>query len=303
MTKVLLALVCCALGGSVAGAAATAGSTNTVEPGDALARETRHFLECLAFVYGPEMWVSYQDSLYFTAMTEDQAKQLEAMRKARSGYSALTDRQKRHEITAKAISASGVGPLWQAKLLLPFSETNQNLTPTLDRPVRILPSYKLLQKLGNGDALIQDHTGAVYFVMNFGRAVDDAGCTNGLFLREGEKTYTTVGGGKNTVEAVTSVGLNAAEKSALARVSAEFKREATPQKPAVIPAQDRQEFELLKARATDSNPYFQFLVAKAYFDGKGTQKDEDLGLEWMRRAGANGSGDAKTFLEKQKEAK
>ena len=54
------------------------------------------------------------------------------------------------------IAASGVGEPWQSRLLLPLSDTNQNLTPTLDRPLTIIPEYKVLRKLADGDALIQD---------------------------------------------------------------------------------------------------------------------------------------------------
>lgn len=300
--KVLAALICCLAASSWA-AAGPDGGKNDQDLAQALVQEQTHFLECLAYVYQPGMWVSYNDGLYFTAMSAEQAKTLEQMKATRSQYIALTDRQKRHQIAAKGIVSSGVDQKWVAKLLLPYSETNQNLTPTLNRVVRILPAYKLLQNLGNGDALIQGGDGTVSFVMNFGRAADDAGCTNGLFIREGEKTYRTQSDGQNTVEALTSVGLNSAERAALQKVSAQFQRQAAQQKPVVIAAADREEFDLLKARATDSNPYLQFLVAKAYLDGKGTPKDEKNGLEWMRRAGANGSGDAKTYLETHSEPK
>ena len=47
----------------------------------------------------------------------------------------------------RLIAASGIGESWQKKILLPFSATNQNLTPTLDRPVRVIPRYKVLQSL------------------------------------------------------------------------------------------------------------------------------------------------------------
>ena len=63
------------------------------------------------------------------------------------------------------------------KILLPFSATNQYLTPTLGKPLRVIPRYKVLQSLAHGDALIQDDE-ATYFVMNFGRGADDASGTN-----------------------------------------------------------------------------------------------------------------------------
>jgi len=58
-----------------------------------------------------------------------------------------------------------------------------------------------------------------------------------------------------------------------------------------------QEFEDYKARANDSSPYLEYLLAKAYLEGRGTEKDERLGMEWMNRAAKNGSGDASSFLE------
>lgn len=301
--KVLAALLNCLPLMLLAAAAPERRAGPPADLGQVLVQEQKHFLESLAYVYAPELWFSYNDSLFFATMTDEQLRRLDQMRAARSQYVALTDRQKRHELAAKGIAASGADERWQRKILLPYSETNQNLTPTLSRPVHILPKYKLLQKLGGDDALIEADNGIVSFVMNFGRALDDAACTNGLFLREGEKTYRTQSGGQNTVEAFTSVGLNAAERQMLTRVSAEFAREAALQKPAIIPAPEREEFELLKAWASDSNPYMQFLVAKAYLEGKGTAKDEAAGMQWMRRASANGSGDAQSYLDALKKSK
>jgi TPR repeat protein len=44
----------------------------------------------------------------------------------------------------------------------------------------------------------------------------------------------------------------------------------------------------------------QYQIAKAYLDGKGTDKDEQQALEWMKRAAKNGSGDAAAYLESHK---
>ena len=41
----------------------------------------------------------------------------------------------------------------------------------------------------------------------------------------------------------------------------------------------------------------EYLLAKSYLEGSGTAKDEKLGLEWMKRAAKNGSGDASAYLE------
>ena len=144
--------------------------------------EKRHFLECLAVVYSPEFWISYNDSLYFQARSEAQVRQLEAMKLARSAYLALTNRETRHAIAEKVIADSGIGEGWQRKILLPLSTTNQDLTPTLRRQLTIIPKYKVVRSLGQGDALLQDDA-TTYFVMNFGRGADDASGTNALWSK------------------------------------------------------------------------------------------------------------------------
>jgi TPR repeat protein len=263
--------------------------------GEQLHSEQKHFLECLSTVYSPGWWVSYRGSLYFQARNEAQFKQLEAMRAARSRYVAFTNAEARHEFTARLIAGSGLNETWQQKILLPLSETNQNLTPTLDRAVRVVPKYTVLRSLPSGDALIQDGT-ALYFVMDFGRGVDDASHTNALLIREGTKTYSEVGGFK-TVEAFTNVSLNRTETAVLNCVVAAFQKEASTLTQKISNSKYGQEFEDYKARANDSSPYFEYMLAKAYLEGRGTEKDEALGLEWMKRAAKSGSGDATTYLE------
>jgi TPR repeat protein len=75
----------------------------------------------------------------------------------------------------------------------------------------------------------------------------------------------------------------------------------TPPSQKPLPSAAADEFILHKMRARDESPYMQFLLAKDYLQGIGTPKDEKLGLEWMQRAAANGSGDAKAYLEKAKQ--
>ena len=96
------------------------------------------------------------------------------------------------------------------------------------------------------------------------------------------------------------VGLNKEEEAVLAQVSAAFQREAAALVQQIDAPRAREEFEACKARATDANPYIEFLLAKCYLEGKGTPKDETQGMEWMRRAARSGSGDAATYLEKLK---
>jgi TPR repeat protein len=258
--------------------------------------EQKHFLECLAAVYSPTFWISYNDALYFQVKSEEQAQQLEAMKLARSRYLVLTNRETRHTIAAKAIAASGIDENWQRKILLPFSATNQDLTPTLRKPLRILPRYKVLQSLPHGDALLQDEA-ATYFVMNFGRGAADTSGTNAFLIKEGTKTYSEEGGFK-TVEAFANVSLSQEEQAVLTRVAAAFHRQASALAERNNAPKAREEFENCQARATDSNPYMEYLLAKCYLEGRGTDKNETLGMEWMNKAAKSGSGDAVSYLEK-----
>jgi len=296
MTKLWLALtgrllLCLGLLTAVAGR-----GSPPAEPGQQMLAEQKHFMECLASVYSPAFWISYNDSLYFHLRNEAQAQQLESMKLARAKYVALTNREARYDLAARAIAASGVNESWQKQLLLPFSATNQNLTPTLDRPLLVVPSYKLLQSRPGGDALIQDG-GSVYFVMNFGRGADDAACTNALLIREGVKTYAA-GDRFRTVDAFANVSLSKEERAVLNRVAAAFQKRAAILGQELATFNDREAFEACKARATDSNPYMEYLLAMGYLEGKGTEKDERLGLDWMNRAAKSGSGDAQAYLQK-----
>ncbi len=265
-------------------------------PNERLLYEQRHFLECLACVYRPEWWLSYNDSLYFQPRTAAQLQQLEVMKAERSKYLALTNRETRYDLTAKLVADSGIGEAWKKKVLLPFSSTNQNLTPTLGRAIRVVPRYKVLDSATNGDALIQDG-GATYFVMNFGRGADDASGTNALLIKEGTKTFAS-GTRFKTVEAFSDAGLSPEEKAVLNRVAAAFQKQAAALAQEIAGLKGKQEFEDCKARATDSNPYMEYLLAQCYLEGKGTPKDEALGLQWMKRAANSGSGDATAYLEK-----
>jgi TPR repeat protein len=258
--------------------------------------EQKHFVECLAWVYNPALWISYNDALYFQPRNEAQVQQLEAMKAARSKYVALTNPVTRHEMAARLIAASGIEKRWQDKILLPLSDTNQNLTPTLDRPLRVIPNYKVLRSLADGDALIQDGE-TTYFVMNFGRGAADASGTNAVLIKEGVKTYSADGRFK-TVEALVNVSLSAEERAVLERVAAAFQKQAATLAEEIDAPKAKEEFEAYKARATDSNPYMEYLLARCYLEGKGTDKDEKLGLEWMNKAAKSGSGDAMAYLEK-----
>ena len=233
-------------------AQSASGASPADDPSEQLLSEQKHFVECLSCLYSPGWWLSYNDSLYFQPRNEAQVKQLEAMKAARSKYVALTNQATRHALCAGLIAESGVGESWRRKLLLPLSATNQTLTPTLDRPARVIPKYRLLQSLGEGDALIQDDA-ATYFVMDFGRGADDAACMNALLIKEGMKTYKA-GGTFKTVEAFSNVALSKEETAVLTRVAAAFQKEAAALGQEISNSNLKPEFESYQARANDSNP-------------------------------------------------
>jgi hypothetical protein len=284
---------------------------------DQLLKEQAHFLECLAFVYDPSMWLSYDGSLYFAPHTETQMQRIEEMKEARNNYTILTNRLTRHELAARTIARSGVDSAWQGKILLPYSNTNLNLTPTRELTVRYLPRYMVVQAFPGGDAMLSDGSDKC-FVMGFGRAADDTFHTNAVLVREGTKSFRSFGEQYVQMEAFTDAGLSREEIAVLQRAAIAFKAKAASPKPAnavlsrvtmkpVAPSRDPlpsavdDDFLAHKMRARDDSPYIQFLLAKDYLQGLGTPKDEKLGLEWMQRAAANGSGDAKAYLEKAKE--
>ena len=116
-------------------------------------------------------------------------------------------------------------------------------------------------------------------------------------VKEGVKTFSD-GGGFKAVEAFANVSLSKEEKAVLSRVAAALQQQAAALVQQVDAPKAREEFEACKARATDSNPYMQYLLAKCYLEGNGTDKNETLGMEWMAKAAKNGSGDAIAYMEK-----
>jgi TPR repeat protein len=275
----------------------TAGSDPLAEPqSERMILEEKHFVECLAYVYSPQLWISYRGSLYFAPKDDTASRQVEALKAARSRYVALTNRETRHEVAADVIAASGIDKKWQQKLLLPYSEAQQNLTPTLNRAFRTVNSYKVLQSFQEGDALLQDQEGT-YLVMDFARASAKEPPKNLYLIKEGERAFASKSGDYQRVEAYSSLALSAEETKMLNRVVAAFQRKAADLARELSGFKSQQDFTDLKTRATDNNPYIQYLLARCYLDGKGTQKDERLGMEWMQKADKNGSGDAKSYLQ------
>ena len=109
----MLALIGCSLLclGTLAQSAGGASPPRSLD--EPMLSEQKHFIECLSRVYSPAWWLSYNDSLYFQPRNEAQAKQLEAMKAARSKYLALTNQETRHELTARLIAESGISESWQ----------------------------------------------------------------------------------------------------------------------------------------------------------------------------------------------
>jgi TPR repeat protein len=153
--------------------------------------------------------------------------------------------------------------------------------------------------------------------MGFGRVASDLSGTNAWLIQEGRKDFAVAppivsrtnilnaadlpAGRFTSYRAFSSVALNSEEQNILALVSAAFQKEAQPLAAALkqVAATEkvREEFESYLSMATDNNPSIQCLVAKCYLEGRGTPKDEQRGLEWMRKAAANGSGEAQDYLE------
>lgn len=295
-----------------AGFSAGSAEAGASDPRDALRKEEVHFLECLAFVYDPALWFSFEGNLYFQPHTEFQVSRLAAMKEARNRYAALTNRWDRYQLATRAVARSGITAPWRQKVLLPYSTTQPDLTPTRDLSVRAWPKFEVVQKLSGGDALLRV-AGSNCFVVDFGRAMSDSHGTNALLVRLGTKSLKAASGNYLTMEALADVGLNIEEFEVLQRIAKACADEAatlmaipalsseplaaTPSRvPEPVAAPLTEEFEIHKRRARDDSPYMQFLLAKDYLEGLGTPKDIKLGWEWMRRAAANGGGDAKAYL-------
>ena len=296
MKRCLLAFIGCLLLGHRVCAQS---STSNLLPEDQAKRmvlEEKHFVESLGYVYSPTLWISYRNGLYFAPKDDAQARNIETLKTARANYVALTNREARHNLAAAVIAQSGIDERWQRKILLPYSETNQNLTPTLNKPLHAITGCKLLQSFENGDLVIEAKEGTC-LVMNLSRGTNDPPLSEAWLIKEGEKAYATAPGEYQRLEAFTSVALSKEETAVLNRVVAVCQKKAAAFTRVIAGFGTGKEFENSLRRATDSNPSLQYEVAKAYLEGKGTQKDEKLGMEWMNKAASNGSGDAKSYLE------
>jgi hypothetical protein len=155
----------------------------------------------------------------------------------------------------------------------------------------------LIRSFDNGDALIEGQQG-VCLVLNFSIGTNDPAAAEVCLVKEGEKAYATAPGEYQRVDAFASVALSPEETAILDRVVAACQKKIAALSSEIAGFGAAQEFQNSLRRATDSNPFLQYQVAKAYLEGKGTKKDESLGLEWMNKAAKNGSGDAKSYLEK-----
>ncbi|HVV70833.1 MAG TPA: hypothetical protein VHI52_04920, partial [Verrucomicrobiae bacterium] len=202
----------------------------------------------------------------------------------------------RHEIADQVISGASLDESWRKKLLLPYSESKPNLTPTLDRPFHVVSGYKLIQSFQNGDALIETKDGDL-FVLDLPLATEDQSKTNLFLVKAGEKAFARAPGQYQHIDAFAVATLSKDQEAVLLKVVAAFENKAASLTRELAGFKAKQEFESSKARATDNNPYLQYVVARCYLEGTGTPKDDKQGLEWMKKAAGNGSGDAKTYLQ------
>ncbi|MGH7968045.1 MAG: SEL1-like repeat protein [Limisphaerales bacterium] len=294
MTRILLLIGCLSLL-SAAAAEPTAVAPVPEKRSERLILEEKHFVECLAYVYSPSLWIGHNGSLYFAPKDETQVRQIEALKAARSRYVALTNAEERYELAAQVIADSGLDDAWSKKLLLPYSETKPNLTPTLSRPFHVVSGYKVVQPLESGDAVIESQQGN-FLVLNFARPGSAPNGTNLFLVNIGEKAFATAPGQYQHIEACSIAVLTKEQEAVLLRVVAAFEKRAASLAQELAGFKAKQDFENSKARATDNNPFLQYQLARCYLEGKGAPKDEKLGLEWMRRAAVNGSGDAKSYL-------
>jgi len=60
-------------------------------------------------------------------------------------------------------------------------------------------------------------------------------------------------------------------------------------RPSFKPSLTREEYECYQQRAREGDPHCQVWVGWMAYTGHGTQKDENLGLDWLRKAAAAGS--------------
>jgi hypothetical protein len=297
------------IGAGSSAQAAGAGGVQT-NADQTLLEEQRHFFRCLAYVYSPALWISYDNSPYFALKTEEQAVQVHTMIEQRAKYVAFTNRQTRHDLVAKVLVEGGIDETRQKKLLLPYSETNQNLTPTLGKRVVVVSSYQVLDLEAEGvlnsstfkkdEALIRvaDH---IYLATRWGHVPEDSSGANVCLMETGGTRRYANDAGFQTVAVVVSVGLNKAERAVLTQAAATFQKVAqtltVPLKLEGEPDKARQVFNDYLAMASDNNPHLQFLVGKCYLEGSGTPKNEKLGLDWVTKAANNGSGEARSYLD------
>ena len=265
-------------------------------------------------------------SLYFAAKDAEQDARLQSILEERAAYQAFTNRQARYTLAAKVIAQSGIDPIWQRQLLLPYSATQGNLTPTLGKPLVHATGYQVVSPQAEGilnaaakfrrDDVLLRVGDSIFFVMGFGRVASDTSGTYAWLIQEGRKDFAVAppivsrsniasvadlpAGRFMSYRAFSSVALSTEEQNILVQVSTAFQKEAQPLAAALKQFTEtqkvREEFESYLSMATDSNPSIQLLVAKCYLEGRGTPKDEQRGLEWMRKASANGSGEAQDYL-------
>ncbi len=175
--------------------------------------EERDLLARFRVTYTPDFWVSSNDVLYLQPKDYEQEMALKAFPQAIRKYTVLTNKADRTALVDKYFAVSGVDEKYQEMIRHPKKLSVNYLH---------YGSYKMIQSLENGDALIQIGEGNIRYVYGLGRAADDTEYVNAQLIKIGLKTYTTTIGGTKTVEAYQNVALNAEEEKTLAKLSATF---------------------------------------------------------------------------------
>jgi hypothetical protein len=244
--------------------------------------EERGWLANNMQVFSPNFWIRYGEKLYFQPKTDALHTYLEKVQASKKRYTILTNRLERYQIIENVIINSGLSNEQQHLLLEPI--TKGALFPAWHGGYYSIAKYKVLQSLEGGDALIQDGDDRIYYVYNHGRVEDDAYYRDACLVKEGLKTYTTAIGGTKTVQAYTDVSLLKSDEGMLLRVAYAFQRRINQVDSILAAIKDRKQFRQYQQKADSGEAVYQYLLGKAYMEGKGTETNRQLGIEWLERS-------------------
>jgi len=115
--------------------------------------------------------------------------------------------------------------------------------------------------------------------MNFGRGADDASGTNAVLIKEGTKTYSADQQFK-MVEAYANAALSPEEKAVFeSRCGLRFHKEATALAHKIDGPKPKRSLRPSRPGRRTAIPICSICWQSCYLEGKGTDKDEQLGLE------------------------